>query len=143
MREIKFKLEMTQDELFDYWENWANTFITKNKNERIYLLNSNIYISVAKSNKTIIRVYGHNDIELGVFEPDRGNIYDSHGTCIYYYPILTFYNRLNQFGACYNCNTCNTKIERTSKGMIINEMNMLKAIQDSFNNLKIFEINIK
>ena len=59
MREAIFKTKMTSEELHEYWKNWADEFRPENTWDRVYLLNSNIYISVCKMDKTIIRVYGH------------------------------------------------------------------------------------
>ena len=139
MREAIFKTKMSREELHEYWKNWANVFIPENTWDQVYLLNSNICISVRKMDKTIIRVYGHNHIELGIFEPDNGCIWGDNG--IYaYYPTLTFYNNLNKVGINYNVGEPNnTRIEMTEQGMIINEENLLKAIRDSFDYIKIFE----
>lgn len=139
MREAIFKTKMTNEELHEYWRNWADAFIPENSWDPVYLLNSNICISVCKMDKTIIRVYGHNHIELGIFEPDNGCVWGDHG--IYaYYPTLTFYNNLNKVGINYNVGQPNnTRIEMTEQGMIINEENLLKAIRDSFDYIKIFE----
>jgi len=139
MIEAIFKTKMTREELHEYWKNWADVFIPENKWEPVYLLNSNICISVCKMDKTIIRVYGYNHIELGIFEPDNGCIWGDHG--IYaYYPTLTFYNNLNRIGCNYNVGQPNnTRVEMTEQGMIINEENLLKAIRDSFSYIKIFE----
>ena len=139
MREAIFKTKMSREELHEYWKNWADAFIPENTWDQVYLLNSNICISVRKMDKTIIRVYGHNHIELGIFEPDNGCIWGDNG--IYaYYPTLTFYNNLNKVGINYNVGEPNnTRIEMTEQGMIINEENLLKAIRDSFDYIKIFE----
>lgn len=139
MREAIFKTKMSREELHKYWKNWANVFIPENTWDQVYLLNSNICISVRKMDKTIIRVYGHNHIELGIFEPDNGCIWGDNG--IYaYYPTLTFYNNLNKVGINYNVGQPNnTRVEMTKQGMIINEENLLKAIRDSFDYIKIFE----
>lgn len=57
-----------------------------------------------------------------------------------YYPILTFYNNLNKIGISYNLGQPNnTQVEMTEQGMIINEENLIKAIRDSFDYIKIFE----
>ena len=139
MREAIFKTKMTNEELHEYWKNWADAFIPENTWDRVYLLNSNICISVHKMDKTVMRVYGHNHIELGIFGPDNGCVWGDHG--IYaYYPTLTFYNNLNKVGINYNVGQPNnTRVEMTEQGMIINEENLLKAIRDSFNYIKIFE----
>ena len=139
MREAIFKTKMSCDELHEYWKNWANAFISENTCDNVYLLNSNIYVSVCKMYKTIMRVFGNNHIELGIFEPDNGCIWGDHG--IYaYYPTLTFYNNLNKIGINYNVGQPNnTRVEMTEQGMIINEENLLKAIRDSFDYIKIFE----
>jgi len=139
MREAIFKTKMTNDELHEYWRNWADAFIPENTWNRVYLLNSNIRISVDKMDKTVMRVYGNNSIELGIFEPDNGCIWGDNG--IYaYYPTLTFHNNLNKVGINYNVGQPNnTRVEMTKQGMIINEENLLKAIRDSFDYIKIFE----
>lgn len=139
MREAIFKTKMTNEELHEYWKNWADAFIPENTWDPVYLLNSNIYISVCKMDKTIMRVYGHNRIELGIFEPDNGCVWGENG--IYaYYPTLTFYNNLNKVGINYNIGQPNnTRVEMTTQGMIINEENLLKAIRDSFDYIKIFK----
>ena len=139
MREAIFKTKMSREELHEYWRNWADAFISENTWDNVYLLNSNIYISVCKMDKTIIRVYGYNHIQLGIFEPDNGCIWGDHG--IYaYYPTLTFYNNLNRVGCNYDVGKTNkTRVEMTEQGMIINEENLLKAIRDSFDYIKIFE----
>lgn len=139
MREAIFKTKMSREELHEYWKNWADAFIPENTWDQVYLLNSNICISVRKMDKTIIRVYGHNHIELGIFEPDNGCIWGDNG--IYaYYPTLIFYNNLNKVGINYNVGQPNnTRVEMTKQGMIINEENLLKAIRDSFDYIKIFE----
>lgn len=143
MREAIFKTKMTNEELHKYWKNWADVFRPENTWEPIYLLNSNICIGVSSKDnygdKVTMHVYGHNHIELGIFEPDNGCIWGDHG--IYaYYPTLTFYNNLNKVGINYNVGEPNnTRVEMTEQGMIINEENLLKAIRDSFNYIKIFE----
>ena len=139
MKEVIFKTKMTNDELHEYWRNWADAFIPENTWDRVYLLNSNIRISVSKMDKTVMRVYGNNSIELGIFEPDNGCIWGDHG--IYaYYPTLTFYNNLNKVGINYNVGQPNnTRVEMTKQGMIINDENLLKALRDSFDYIKIFE----
>lgn len=142
MREAIFKTKMTNEELHEYWKNWADAFRSKNIYDRVYLLNSNIYIGVSSKNygdKVTMNVYGHNHIELGIFKPDNGCIWGDHG--IYaYYPTLTFYNNLNKVGCNYDVGQPNnTRIEMTEQGMIINEENLLKAIRDSFDYIKIFE----
>lgn len=139
MRQAIFKRKMTNEELNDYWKNWADVFIPENTWDHIYLLNSHIRISVSKMDKTIMRVYGHNSIELGIFKPDNGCVWGDHG--IYaYYPTLTFYNNLNKVGINYNVGQPNnTRVEMTEQGMIINEENLLKTIRDSFSYIKIFE----
>ena len=142
MREAIFKTKMTNEELHEYWKNWADAFRSENIYDRVYLLNSNIYIGVSSKNygdKVTMNVYGHNHIELGIFKPDNGCIWGDHG--IYaYYPTLTFNNNLNKVGINYNVGQPNnTRIEMTEQGMIINEDNLLKAIRDSFDYIKIFE----
>lgn len=141
MRQAIFKTKMSSEELDEYWKNWADVFISENTYDHIYLLNSHIRISVSKMDKTIIRVYGHNNIELGIFKPDNGCIWGDHG--IYaYYPTLTFYNNLNKVGINYNLgqpNNIQVEMKMGEQGMIINEENLLKAIRDSFDYIKIFE----
>jgi len=143
MREAIFKTKMSREELHEYWKTWADAFrLEKNTWDRVYLLNSNIYIGLSSKNygdKVTMHVYGHNHIELGIFEPDNGCIWGDDG--IYaYYPTLTFYNNLNKVGINYNVGEPNnTRIEMTQQGMIINEENLLKAIRDSFSYIKIFE----
>ena len=139
MREAIFKTKMSREELHEYWKNWANAFIPENTWDDVYLLNSHIRISVIKMDKTIIQVFGYNHIQLGIFEPDNGCIWGDHG--IYaYYPTLTFYNNLNSVGCSYDVGKPNnTRVEMTEQGMIINEENLLKAIRDSFDYIKIFE----
>ena len=139
MREAIFKTKMSREELHEYWKNWANVFIPENTWDDVYLLNSHIRISVIKMDKTIIQVFGYNHIQLGIFEPDNGCIWGDHG--IYaYYPTLTFYNNLNSVGCSYDVGKPNnTRVEMTEQGMIINEENLLKAIRDSFDYIKIFE----
>ena len=139
MREIIFKSEMTEEELLDYLRNWADVFIPENTLDTVYLLNSNIYVSVSKTAKTNVFVYGYNHILLGVFAPDNGCVWGENGIRSYY-PTLTFYNNLNKVGINYEIGKPNnTRIERTTQGMIINEANMLKAIRDSFSYIKIFD----
>lgn len=139
MRETIFKTKMTKEELHEYWRDWADVFIPENTWDTVYLLNSHIRISVSKMDKTIIRVYGHNSIELGIFKPDNGCVWGDNG--IYaYYPTLTFYNNLNIVGCNYDVGQPNnTRVEMTEQGMIINEENMLKCIRDSFEYIKIFK----
>ena len=143
MKEVIFKTKMSREELHEYWKNWADAFRSeKNAWDRVYLLNSNIYIGLSSKNygdKVTMHVYGHNHIELGIFEPDNGCIWGDDG--IYaYYPTLTFYNNLNKVGINYNVGQPNnTRVEMTEQGMIINEENLLKAIRDSFDYIKIFE----
>ena len=143
MREAIFKTKMSREELHEYWKNWADAFRPENTWDRVYLLNSNICIGVSSKDnygdKVTMYVYGHNHIELGIFEPDNGCIWGDHG--IYaYYPTLTFYNNLNKVGCNYNVGQPNnTRVEMTEQGMIINEENLLKAIRDSFDYIKIFE----
>lgn len=67
---------MSSEELDEYWKNWADAFIPENTLDDVYLLNSHIRISVIKMDKTIIRVYGHNSIELGIFMPDNGCVWE-------------------------------------------------------------------
>jgi len=144
MREAIFKTKMTNEELHEYWKNWADVFrLEKNTWDPVYLLNSNICVGVSSKDnygdKVTMRVYGNNHIELGIFEPDNGCIWGDHG--IYaYYPTLKFYNNLNKVGINYNeGQPNNTRVEMTEQGMIINEENLLKAIRDSFDYIKIFE----
>lgn len=139
MRQAIFKTKMTYEELLDYLRNWADAFIPENTLDTVYLLNSNIYVSVCKTGKTDVYVYGNNHILLGVFAPDNGCVWDEHGICGYY-PTLTFYNNLNKVGINYDLGKANnTRVEMTEQGMIINEENLLKAIRDSFSYIKIFE----
>ena len=143
MRQAIFKTKMTNKELHEYWKNWADAFRPENTWDSVYLLNSNICISVSSKDnygdKVTMHVYGYNHIELGIFEPDNGCVWGEQG--IYsYYPTLTFYNNLNKVGINYNLGQPNnTRVEMTEQGMIINEENLLKAIRDSFSYIKIFE----
>lgn len=143
MREAIFKTKMTNEELHEYWRDWADAFRPSPMWERVYLLNSNICVQVSikdnRDTKTTMYVYGDHNIELGEFIPDNGCIWGENG--IYaYYPTLTFYNKLNKDCINYNIGRPNnTRIEMTQQGMIINEENLLKAIRDSFACIKIFE----
>jgi hypothetical protein len=143
MRQAIFKTKMSREELHEYWKNWADAFRPENTGDSVYLLNSNICISVSSKDnygdKVTMNVYGHNHIKLGIFEPDNGCVWGEQG--IYaYYPTLTFYNNLNKVGINYNVGEPNnTRVEMTTQGMIINEENLLKAIRDSFSYIKIFE----
>jgi hypothetical protein len=103
-----------------------------------------IFMAIIMHNwgSNIVRIFigsGNNHIELGIFESDNGCIWGDHG--IYaYYPTLTFYNNLNRVGCNYNVGQPNnTRVKMTEQGMIINEENLLKAIRDSFDYIKIFE----